>query len=114
MAKFKNLHSESGKIKFGENRIVFSGFLETEDKKLIKQLSENAAWVKVEESTDDLKALKEEAKELEVKFQANISYAKLKEKVDEAKAELEELEDEFSDEDETSEETSEEDEEKDL
>jgi len=93
MAKFRNIHSKSGKISFNDSRIEFSGVLETEDKTLIKFLSSNSNWVSVEEKKDNLdpskealKELKAEAKELGLTFAKNISFEKLKEQIEEFKS----------------------------
>jgi len=42
--KFKNIHTETGKLRFKELTILFSGVLETEDKDLINFLKSSSNW----------------------------------------------------------------------
>lgn len=52
MAKFKNIHSETGRFTYNGMRIAFNGEIETEDKGLINFLSSNSSF-KLVEATED-------------------------------------------------------------
>ncbi len=69
MAKFKNIHSETGKISFNGRRIEFTKFLETDDKSLIKFLQSNSGFIEVEEIAEN-KLSKQERQALALKKEA--------------------------------------------
>jgi len=63
MAKFKNLHSTSGKFTFNGIRVAFDGEIETENKALIAHLSNLDSFVKIDEEVKEKTPKDKTAKE---------------------------------------------------
>lgn len=55
MAKFKNLVTKTGKVNFGDQKIEFRDFLETEHKALIEYLRNHDYWEEIKETKQKTK-----------------------------------------------------------